>query len=132
MEQMQVFFLQIISIILISSQSKVSFLFYLSFTRNNELSVGKTLFAGGMAGIFNWLVAIPPDVLKSRLQSGTFYFEIYRFRLFCKITVGDFLISKFCSVFYTCKHDFYHNLMITLFIFHMILAVNLFVVFVLL
>ncbi|KER21719.1 hypothetical protein T265_10025 [Opisthorchis viverrini] len=36
----------------------------------DELSVGKTLFAGGMAGIFNWLVAIPPDVLKSRYQSA--------------------------------------------------------------
>ncbi|VDP34211.1 unnamed protein product [Schistosoma curassoni] len=40
-------------------------------SKNNELSVGKTLFAGGMAGIFNWLVAIPPDVLKSRLQSAS-------------------------------------------------------------
>nr|CAH8839424.1 unnamed protein product [Trichobilharzia regenti] len=37
---------------------------------NNELGVGKTLFAGGMAGVFNWVVAIPPDVLKSRLQSA--------------------------------------------------------------
>ena len=37
----------------------------------NQLSVGKTLFAGGMAGIFNWMVALPPDVLKSRLQTGT-------------------------------------------------------------
>lgn len=36
----------------------------------NDLSVGRTLFAGGMAGIFNWLVAIPPDVLKSRLQTA--------------------------------------------------------------
>lgn len=36
----------------------------------SDLSVGKTLFAGGMAGIFNWLVAIPPDVLKSRLQTA--------------------------------------------------------------
>ncbi|CAH8527157.1 unnamed protein product [Schistosoma rodhaini] len=40
-------------------------------SKNNELSVGKTLFAGGMAGIFNWLIAIPPDVLKSRLQSAS-------------------------------------------------------------
>ena len=38
----------------------------------NQLSVGKTLFAGGMAGIFNWMVALPPDVLKSRLQTGKF------------------------------------------------------------
>lgn len=37
---------------------------------SGNLSVGKTLFAGGMAGIFNWLVAIPPDVLKSRYQSA--------------------------------------------------------------
>ena len=39
------------------------------FSRN-ELSVGRTLTAGGFAGMFNWLVAIPPDVLKSRLQTG--------------------------------------------------------------
>ena len=37
----------------------------------NQLSIGKTLFAGGMAGIFNWMVALPPDVLKSRLQTGS-------------------------------------------------------------
>jgi len=35
-----------------------------------DLSVWRTLFAGGMAGVFNWLVAIPPDVLKSRLQTA--------------------------------------------------------------
>jgi len=35
-----------------------------------DLSVSKTLFCGGMAGVFNWLVAIPPDVLKSRLQTA--------------------------------------------------------------
>jgi solute carrier family 25 carnitine/acylcarnitine transporter 20/29 len=34
------------------------------------LSALKTLFAGGMAGIANWVVAIPPDVLKSRFQTG--------------------------------------------------------------
>jgi solute carrier family 25 carnitine/acylcarnitine transporter 20/29 len=34
------------------------------------LSALKTLFAGGMAGIANWIVAIPPDVLKSRFQTG--------------------------------------------------------------
>jgi len=28
------------------------------------------LIAGGMAGVCNWLVAIPPDVLKSRLQAA--------------------------------------------------------------
>lgn len=36
----------------------------------NELSVSRTLTAGGFAGMFNWLVAIPPDVLKSRLQTA--------------------------------------------------------------
>lgn len=36
----------------------------------SDLSAWRTLFAGGMAGIFNWMVAIPPDVLKSRLQTA--------------------------------------------------------------
>jgi len=36
----------------------------------SSLSVGNTILAGGMAGICNWLVAIPPDVLKSRLQAA--------------------------------------------------------------
>jgi len=36
----------------------------------SQLGVAKTLFAGGMAGIFNWIVAIPPYVLKSRLQTA--------------------------------------------------------------
>jgi len=36
----------------------------------SDLSALKTLFAGGMAGIANWVVAIPPDVLKSRFQTA--------------------------------------------------------------
>ncbi|PAA64126.1 hypothetical protein BOX15_Mlig027288g1, partial [Macrostomum lignano] len=36
----------------------------------SELSPARVLFAGGMAGIFNWLVALPQDVLKSRLQTA--------------------------------------------------------------
>ncbi|XP_070558942.1 mitochondrial carnitine/acylcarnitine carrier protein-like [Ptychodera flava] len=36
----------------------------------DELSVGTILFAGGMAGVFNWMVAIGPDTLKSRLQTA--------------------------------------------------------------
>ncbi|CAF0769989.1 unnamed protein product [Rotaria sordida] len=36
----------------------------------SELSALKTLFAGGMAGMCNWVVAIPPDVLKSRFQTA--------------------------------------------------------------
>lgn len=35
-----------------------------------DLSPGRTLFAGGIAGIMNWVVAIPQDVLKSRLQTA--------------------------------------------------------------
>ncbi|NXX54518.1 MCAT protein, partial [Scopus umbretta] len=35
----------------------------------SDLSVPRILFAGGLAGIFNWAVAIPPDVLKSRFQT---------------------------------------------------------------
>ncbi|TRY56919.1 hypothetical protein DNTS_017078 [Danionella cerebrum] len=36
----------------------------------SELSVPSVLFAGGMAGICNWVVATPPDVLKSRFQTA--------------------------------------------------------------
>jgi len=36
----------------------------------DELSPWRTLFAGGMAGILNWIVAIPSDVLKSRQQTA--------------------------------------------------------------
>jgi solute carrier family 25 carnitine/acylcarnitine transporter 20/29 len=35
-----------------------------------SLSVGKTLFAGGMAGCANWIISVPPDVLKSRYQTS--------------------------------------------------------------
>lgn len=34
------------------------------------LNLSKTIMAGGMAGILNWLVAIPVDVLKSQLQAA--------------------------------------------------------------
>jgi len=36
----------------------------------DTLSPGATLLAGGMAGIANWSVCIPADVLKSRLQTA--------------------------------------------------------------
>jgi len=35
-----------------------------------NLSPVKTVFAGGMAGIFNWIVALPIDVAKSRFQTA--------------------------------------------------------------
>ena len=41
--------------------------------RKGELSVGRTLLAGGVAGVADWLVAMPVDVLKSRLQTGACY-----------------------------------------------------------
>lgn len=36
----------------------------------DELSFGSVIFAGGMAGVAMWSIAIPPDVIKSRLQSA--------------------------------------------------------------
>lgn len=36
----------------------------------SELSIGSVLVAGGVAGILNWAVAIPPDVLKSKFQTA--------------------------------------------------------------
>ena len=41
-----------------------------SFTDGKELSVAATLTAGGLAGCANWAVAVPPDTIKSRLQSA--------------------------------------------------------------
>jgi hypothetical protein len=35
-----------------------------------KLSPAISLFAGGMAGVSNWLVAVPPDVIKSRFQTA--------------------------------------------------------------
>ena len=37
---------------------------------NKKLSPGATLCAGGFAGIANWAVCIPADVVKSRLQTA--------------------------------------------------------------
>ena len=36
----------------------------------SQLSVASTLVAGGLAGMCNWVVAIPMDVVKSRLQAA--------------------------------------------------------------
>ena len=36
----------------------------------DELSPGRILVAGGSAGVANWVVAIAPDTLKSRLQTA--------------------------------------------------------------
>ena len=37
---------------------------------NKSLSSVQVLIAGGFAGIFNWLVAMPADVLKTRFQTA--------------------------------------------------------------
>lgn len=39
-------------------------------SKPEDLKVASVLFAGGMAGVAMWTIAIPPDVLKSRLQSA--------------------------------------------------------------
>lgn len=49
----------------------------------SDLSPIRTLFAGGMAGILNWVVAIPSDVLKSKQQTaphGTYtgFLDVFR------------------------------------------------------
>ncbi|XP_064114265.1 mitochondrial carnitine/acylcarnitine carrier protein-like isoform X2 [Macrobrachium nipponense] len=38
--------------------------------KSGDLSPMRVIVAGGLAGMFNWLVAIGPDVLKSRLQTA--------------------------------------------------------------
>jgi len=40
--------------------------------KNHSDGLVNTILAGGMAGILNWLIAMPADVLKSRLQIGLF------------------------------------------------------------
>ena len=37
---------------------------------DGKLNPLTTLFCGAMAGVFNWLVALPADTLKSRYQSA--------------------------------------------------------------
>ena len=49
---------------------KFSFLSTFSFNWLHVIISAVALFAGGMAGIFNWAIAIPQDVLKSRYQTA--------------------------------------------------------------
>jgi solute carrier family 25 carnitine/acylcarnitine transporter 20/29 len=37
---------------------------------SDTLSIPSVIFAGGMAGVAMWSIAIPPDVIKSRIQSA--------------------------------------------------------------
>lgn len=41
-------------------------------SEEGKLGILQTIMAGGFAGITNWIVGMPPDVLKSRLQSGIY------------------------------------------------------------
>ncbi|KAI0695129.1 hypothetical protein BC835DRAFT_1415014 [Cytidiella melzeri] len=42
----------------------------LSTKGSTDLNLGAVIFAGGMAGVAMWSIAIPPDVIKSRIQSA--------------------------------------------------------------
>ena len=50
----------------------VSYEFFYRMLKNKDGSVspGAAFFAGGMAGVGMWSIAIPPDVVKSRIQSS--------------------------------------------------------------
>lgn len=37
----------------------------------SELSTLRTLTAGGLTGVINWVFMLPADVVKSRIQTGT-------------------------------------------------------------
>lgn len=39
-------------------------------TEGQAISFGAVLFSGGMAGVGMWSIAIPPDVIKSRIQTA--------------------------------------------------------------
>jgi solute carrier family 25 carnitine/acylcarnitine transporter 20/29 len=53
---------------------------YTVYAGQAQPSAWGTLFAGGMAGIFNWLGCIPIDTLKTKLQTapeGTLYLPLF-------------------------------------------------------
>lgn len=39
-------------------------------SKTGEINTASTIFAGGAAGMAYWILGMPADVLKSRLQSG--------------------------------------------------------------
>lgn len=51
---------------------------YITENGKKEATILGTIFAGGSAGIANWIVGMPADVLKSRLQTG-FLFAMNHF-----------------------------------------------------
>lgn len=49
----------------------VGYEYFYQLMKNNGYSLtSSALFAGGMAGVSMWSIAIPPDVIKSRIQSA--------------------------------------------------------------
>ena len=75
------------------------------------MNVASTLFAGGMAGICNWAVAVPQDVLKSRLQTGMFMFTVKMFLHLLNTTMSytdSFRFSQLdfieCEIFSQLSH----------------------------
>lgn len=60
---------------------------------DGKLSLVSTIIAGGCAGIANWIIGMPPDVLKSRLQTGNIL-NYFNLNLTIKkgIIIYDFII----------------------------------------
>ena len=60
------------------------------------------LFAGGMAGIFNWMVALPPDVVKSRLQSGIYFLREIDIKCDSCLFIFNLLIVVLLQLTWSC------------------------------
>lgn len=91
----------------------------------SKLSVGNTLFAGGTAGVINWLVAIPADVVKSRLQcapNGTYSGTVDCLRQLLKedgakglyrgavpVLLRAFPANAFCFLGFECAMSFLNS-----------------------
>ena len=73
----------------------------------------QTLFAGGMAGIFNWAVAIPPDVLKSRLQIGKCCWKVRHYPRLCLCLSSAFIpnVVTHGTFSSTVTHHYFRNCM---------------------
>jgi solute carrier family 25 carnitine/acylcarnitine transporter 20/29 len=91
-----------------------------------NLSPLKTIFAGGMAGCFNWLVALPVDVAKSRLQTApegkyTGMLDVYKeliradgvrafYKGFTPVIIRAFPANAACFLGYEVAIKFLNNL----------------------
>lgn len=62
---------------------------YITDNGKKEPTILGTIFAGGAAGISNWLIGMPADVLKSRLQTGecdSLFLVLFYLETFCYST----------------------------------------------